>query len=139
VPAQRVYAGYLALQAVLGIGWWVLLATSTTVRSGFELMPERHAVMDAFVFADIAVVVVGSAVGAWAITRGSAWAVPIVWFTAGGIVYPTLYLLGWVSFTGVGSPLLAAMVAVSTLTLWVAFQVWRTSRPPPPPRRDRPF
>jgi hypothetical protein len=129
VPGKRVYAGYLALQAVLGVVWWITLAASGTVRSSFELMPEKHAVMDAFVFADIAVVVVGSAVGAWAIEREAPWAVPVVWFTAGGIVYPTLYLLGWVSFTGVGSPLLAAMVAVSTLTCWVAWQVWRGARP----------
>jgi hypothetical protein len=122
---RHVYAGYLAAQAVLGVVWWITLASSTTVRSSFELMADHHAVMDAFVFADVAVVVVGSAVSAWAIERGRPGAVPAVFFTAGGIVYPTLYLLGWVSFTGVGAPLLAAMVAVSTLTVWVAWQVWR--------------
>jgi len=122
---RHVFAGYLAAQAVLGVAWWITLASSGTVRGWFELMPDHHAVMDAFVFADVAVVVVGSAVSAVAVERGSSLAVPAVFFTAGGIVYPTLYLLGWVSFTGVGSPLLAAMVAVSTLTLWVALQVWR--------------
>jgi hypothetical protein len=128
VPGKRAYASYLLAQTLLGIVWWVTLATSTSVRSWFELMPEHHAVMDAFVFADLAVVVVGSALSAWAIEREVAWAVPMVAFTAGGIVYPTLYLLGWVSFTGVGSPLLAAMLAVSSLTSWVAFQIWRTRR-----------
>jgi len=122
---RHVFAGYLAAQAVLGVVWWITLASSGTVRAGFELMGDHHAVMDAFVFADVAVVVVGSAVSAAAIERGSAAAVPAVFFTAGGIVYPTLYLLGWVSFTGTGAPLLAAMFAVSTLTVWVAWQVWR--------------
>lgn len=125
MAGKRVYVGYLATQTVLGIGWWIALATSPSVRSWFELMAEHHAVMDAFVFADVAVVVVGSALSAWAIEREVAWAVPMVAFTAGGIVYPTLYLFGWVSFTTVGSPLLAAMIAVSTLTCWVAFQLWR--------------
>ena len=125
MAGKRVYVGYLAAQTVLGIGWWIALSTSTTVRSSFELMADHRAVMDAFVFADVAVVVLGSALSAWAIAREVAWAVPAVAFTAGGIVYPTLYLFGWVSFTTVGSPLLAAMIAVSTLTCWVAFQLWR--------------
>ena len=54
--------------------------------------------------------------------------VPVLAFTTGGIVYPTLYLLGWASFTGHGSPLLAAMVAVSTLTAWCCYQLWRGRR-----------
>jgi hypothetical protein len=106
MAGKQVYVGYLAAQAVLGVGWWVALATSPWVRSSFELMAEHHAVMDAFVFADMAVVVVGSALSAWALEREVAWAVPMVAFTAGGIVYPTLYLFGWVSFSSVGSPLL---------------------------------
>ena len=122
---KRVYAGYLALQAVLGIVWWITLAASPTVRGAIELMPSRHAVTDAFVFADIGVVVVGSALSAWGIEKEAAWSVPVLAFTTGGIVYPTLSLLGWASFTGHGSPLLAAMVAVSTLTVWCAWQVWR--------------
>jgi hypothetical protein len=128
LAGRRVYAGYLAAQAALGVIWWITLATSGTVRSWFELMPGNHAVMDAFVFADVGVVVVGSAVSAWAIERDAPWAVPAVAFTAGGIVYPTLYLVGWVGFTGEGSPLLAAMLATSTLTVWIAYQVWRARR-----------
>ena len=119
----------MAAQAVLGIAFWLTLAASTTVRSFLELMPERHAVMDAFVFADVSVVVVGSALSAWAIGSDKSCAVPVLCFTAGGIVYPTLYLLGWVSFTGVGAALLAGMVVVSTLTCWVAYQMWKMQRP----------
>ena len=55
-----------------------------------------------------------------------AWAVPIVAFTAGCVVYPTVYLVGWVSFSrGVGYAGLALMVGVSTLTCWLAYQVWQ--------------
>jgi len=128
VFGKRIYAGYLAIQAVLGVVWWITLAVSPWVRGRFELMPSQHAVVDAFVLADLAVVVVGSAVGAWAIERESDWAVPAVWFTTGGIVYPTLFLVAWVSLVGTGSGLLAAMVAVSTLTTWVAFQVTLATR-----------
>ena len=125
---KRIYAGYLAVQAVLGIVWWITLAASPTARGAIELMPSRHAVTDAFVFADIGVVVIGSALSAWGIEKEAAWSVPVLAFTTGGIVYPTLYLLGWASFTGHSSPLLAAMVAVSTLTAWCCYQLWRGRR-----------
>ncbi|MGZ4695569.1 MAG: hypothetical protein ACXWA3_18255 [Acidimicrobiales bacterium] len=125
---ERVYAGYLGLQAVLGCVQWLTFALSPTVRGWFELMPEKHAVVDAFVVADIGVVVLGSALSAWGIWTGKRWAVPIVMLTTGGIVYATLYLVGWVSFTGTGSVLLWMMLVVSTLTSWCAYQVWRLAR-----------
>jgi len=127
-PAERVYVGYLATQAVLGVLWWIALTGSTTVRGWFELFPGEHQVMDAFVFADVLVVVVGSGFGAWGLATGKRWTTAVLWFTAGGIVYPTLYLLGWLSFTSEGGLLLGAMVVVSTFTCWIAWQVWRARR-----------
>ena len=128
IRAERIYAGYLAVQAVMGVVLWVTWATSGTVRGWFELMPERHIVMDAFVLADLGLAVVGSALAAWGIASEKTWAVPVVAFTAGTVVYPTLYLVDWVAATGSGSLCLAVMVPVATLTTWIAFQVWRTSR-----------
>jgi hypothetical protein len=116
---ERVFAGYLAVQALAGVGWWVALALSPTVRSWFELAPGRPEVMDAFVVADAAVIA-GSALAARGLATGAAWAVPVVAFTAGGLVYPTLYLVGWVARTGAGGPTLAIMVPPSVLTCWVA-------------------
>lgn len=126
--ARRIYAGYLAVQAVAGVVLWAVFALSGTVRGWFELMPQRHAVMDAFVFADLLLVVGGSALGAWAVSSAKSWAVPVVAFTAGAIVYPTLYLVGWVSFTESGSLCLAIMVPASILTGWVSYQVWRSTQ-----------
>ena len=123
---ERIYAGYLALQAMLGIVFWIAVAGSSTVREVLELLPAEPAVTDAFVFGDV-LVVIGSAVAAWGIDRRASWGVPVAAFTAGGVVYPTLYLIGWVSFTGSGSgsACLAIMVPVSLLTLWVTYQAWR--------------
>ena len=126
--SERVYAIYLVAQAVCGVLLWVAFALLTGVRSWFELMPANHEVMDAFVFADLLVVVIGSSVSAWAIDTGRTWAVPVIAFTAGAIVYPTLYLIGWVSFAHSGSACLAVMVPTSTLTCWVAYQTWKASR-----------
>ena len=84
--------------------------------------------MDAFIFGDLVVIIVGSLLGAWAVRDRKAWALPIVAFTAGGLVYPTLYLLAWVSFTGKGAASLFAMVVPSTLTSWLAYQLFKSRR-----------
>ena len=125
---ERIYAGYFGLQAVLGCAQWSIFFLSPTVRGWFELMPTKHAVVDAFVVADLGVVILGSALSAWAVWTGKRWSVPVVMFTAGGIVYATLYLVGWVGFTGEGSVLLWMMLVVTTLTCWCAYQVWRLAR-----------
>ena len=127
-PAEKVYVGYLAAQAVLGVLWWLALTLSPTVRRWFELFPGEHEVMDAFVFADVLVVVVGSGFAAWGLAAGKRWTTAVLWFTAGGIVYPTLYLFGWLAFTSEGGLLLGAMVVVSTFTCWIAYHVWRVRR-----------
>lgn len=125
---ERLYATYLIAQAVAGVLLWLAFAALPTVRSSFELMPARHEVMDAFVFADFVVAIVGSSLSAWAIGAQKSWAVPMVAFTAGAMVYPTLYLIGWVSFAGTGSLCLAIMVPPATLTSWIAYQTWKASR-----------
>ena len=43
-------------------------------------------------------------------------------------MYPTLYLLAWVSFTGRGGASLFAMVLPSTLTSWLAYQLFKARR-----------
>ena len=125
----RISAAYLAVQAALGIVLWVGLAASATARSWFELVPDRPEVTDAFRFADLGLIVVGSALGAWAVASARPWATPVVAFTAGCVMYPTVYLVGWVSSTsGVGVVGLVVMVPVSICTCWVAFQTWRSDR-----------
>ena len=124
--AERIYAGYLAAQAVMGVVFWVTLLNVSEARSWLELMPERREVTDAFILAD-ALVIVGSTASAWAVATSKRWAVPVVAFTAGGVVYPTLFLVCWVAFTGVGAATLAVMVAPSTLTCWVGYQIWRAA------------
>lgn len=127
--AAHLYAGFLAAQAALGVVLWLALALSPTVRGWFELLPGHGEVTDAFVFADLGLIVVGSAAGAWGLGHDRDWTVPIVAFTAGAVVYPTLYLLCWVTVTGgQGVVGLGVMVATSILTCWIAFQTWRAGR-----------
>lgn len=125
---RRVYAGYFALQAVAGTGFWIVLALSPTVREVMEMWPAEHAVTDSFLLADIALGIVGSAVVATGLWRGARWAGPWSLFVAGGLVYATLYLVAWVGATGEGAGLLALMVVPSTLSTWSAWQATRLGR-----------
>jgi hypothetical protein len=126
VRPERVYAAFLVLQAAVGVVWWVGLSASATARSWFELDPDRPEVLDSLVLADVVVIIVGSLLGAWAVRAGAAWALPVVAFVAGGLVYVTLYLVIWVGATGEGALCFVVMVPSATLSTFVTHQLWRT-------------
>jgi len=126
--ARAVYAGYLALQAVGGVVLWLLIDGSSFVRSGFEIVPARHNVTNAFFLADV-VVIATSAASAWGLRAAKPWALAAAAFTAGGVVYPTAYLVQWAaSNDGGAAPALVVMLVVSALTLWVLQGAWRLER-----------
>ena len=126
--AARVYAGYFALQAVAGIGFWVAVATVPGIRKVFEMSTAQHAVTDSYLFADIAIGIIGSAVAAAGIASRRRWGSALALFVAGGMVYATIYLVGWVAFTGKRAGLLGLMVVPSTLSAFVAVSAWRLDR-----------
>jgi hypothetical protein len=126
--ATRVYAGYFALQAVGGIAFWVAVASVPSIRKVFEMSARQHAVTDSYLFADIAIGIIGSAVAAAGIASKRRWAAAVALFVAGGMVYATIYLVGWVAFTGKGAGLLALMVVPSTLSAFVAVSTYRLHR-----------
>jgi len=125
--SEPVYALYLLVQAVLGVVLWVAIATSPTVRSWFELVPAVHDVTNGFFLADMGVVL-ASGLSAWAISARSPLALPMAAFTAGGVVYPTLYLVAFTSSTGIAVGALALMIAVSTVTCWITYQLYLSRR-----------
>lgn len=130
MKTDRIFAGYFALQALTGVLLWtgLLLVGQGELRDAFELLAGVPAATDSFVFADLFAGVLGSAVAAWAIYRGTEWAPFVAAFTAGAMVYPTLYLVGWVAFVGTGAVALAAMAPAATVSCWVAYHVWRSAR-----------
>lgn len=126
--ATTAYVGYFGLQAVAGIGFWLAVAGIPAVRSVFEMSSAQHAVTSSYLFADIAIGIIGSAFAALGIWSRARWGGAVALFVAGGMVYATLYLVGWVAFTGDGGGLLALMVAPSTLSAFVATSAWRLRR-----------
>jgi hypothetical protein len=122
---RRVFAGYMGLQALVGVLFWTALVASPRIRSVFDLMPSHHEVTDAFFLADLLVGVVGSILGAWGLWTAARWTVPVLAFTTGGIVYPTLFLVCWVAMAGTGEACLAIMLPPSVLSTWVTWRTWR--------------
>jgi hypothetical protein len=118
-------AAALAAQGVLGAVWWCFLAFTPDIRHSFELVPERHQVLDAFFVADAVIFIGGSAVSAWAVRRRATWAAAVLLFTAGGTAYATLYLAQWVAVSGTGAAGLVPMAMATALTTAIAFDAWR--------------
>jgi hypothetical protein len=123
---DRLAAGYFAAQAGVGVLLWLAVAASGTVRGWVELVPERHAVVNAFVLPDLGLVVVASLATARALATGRPSAVPLAALTAGAVLYPTLYLLSFVAVTGgTGVVALAIMVPPAVLTCSIAWHLAR--------------
>jgi hypothetical protein len=55
---------------------------------------------------------------------------PVIAFTTGGIVYPTIMLATWVLMEDTGLATLVIMVPPSVISLYVTWWVWR-NRPAP--------
>lgn len=125
LPVELAAAGYFGLQAGLGVLLWVGVVTSDAVRSWLELVPAHREVTNAFFPADV-VVIVSSALAAWALWRGRPWAMVPVMFTLGGIVYPTAYLVGWrAAGEGTAAVALGIMLTASALSCGAALLAWR--------------
>lgn len=122
---RRVCAGYFGLQAVAGVVFWSLVAWVEPVRDLLTMSEAEHAVTDSYLFADVVLGIVGSAAAGLGLWTGRRWAPMLAVFVAGGMVYATLYLVGWVGFTGEGAALLGVMLVPSTLSTWFAYQATR--------------
>ena len=126
----RLSAAYLALQAALTVLWWAMLATAPSVRERFELLADHRPLLDAFVVADLVIFVAGSALGAWGLWHEARWAPAVVAFTAGGVLYATVVLAGFVGLRpagGGGGLGLVAMVAAAVVTAAIAVRAARTA------------
>lgn len=127
--SEELCSALMAGQAVVGLLLWWAYFSSPTVRSWFELTPGRREVTDGFFVADM-VIVGASVASAWAIRARRPWAVVAVAFTTGLILYPTAYLVAWVSSTdGAGVAGLWIMIPPALINPWVLARTWRTAHP----------
>jgi hypothetical protein len=124
----RISGVYLVLQGLTAGLWWLAMAASAPVRARFELSPADASVLNAYLFADLVVVVGASASSGFALLRGSRHATVLVAFTAGGVWYATLELAGWALDTGSGHLGLAVMTVAAIVTTLVCLLAMRELR-----------
>lgn len=125
VEERRVFALYFLAQAAVGLFFWFVVTGSDEGRRLFELVPGHPRVTDAFLWADL--LAVATSLGcAWGLSIGAHWVMPLVAFTTGCIVYPTVYLLAWVSTSAGGRHCLLIMVPPSVIGIWITHRLWRS-------------
>ncbi len=113
--ARQAAAGYLTLQAVAGLAWWLLLFVRPATRWWF--FPEELGNSTwAFAPPDLALFVLGSAVAGWAIGRGRRWATGLAWAVCGGTWYACLYCWGGGLLYGSGWLGVLLMTAAAAMT-----------------------
>ncbi len=125
-----IFAGIYLLQVATGIALWAATAAFPKVHESIDLVAGNHAVTDGFFVPDM-LIVLASAGTAWALLTHRPWAGAAAAFTAGAVLYPTLYLVGWILITSgaTGSVALAIMIPPALINAFVCVQVWRhTSR-----------
>jgi hypothetical protein len=99
---RRFAALWLWLQAAVIAAWWLCLWLWPGSRAPFVVGDWPEATLFAFWPADVAVLVVGSALAARAVQKGARQAPALVWALAGAAVYATLWCLGTNLATGSG-------------------------------------
>ncbi len=121
---RRSVALYYLLQGVVGVAFWVAVRGSDVGRKLFELLPGHARVTDAFLWADLAAIA-ATLVCAWAVERDHRLAGLASAFTAGCLVYPTLYLVAWAPTSPGAARCLAIMVPPALISSWLAVRVAR--------------
>ena len=119
----RVFAiGFLLLQGVGGLIWWVALAAWPEARTPFLAKDAPDSTLLAFVGADLLLYVGGSFASAWGLWARSPWGWPVLCIHTGATAYAGLYTLVLCCFSP-SSWLAGVMMAPSVVvTPWLAWE-----------------
>lgn len=111
---------YLFAQSALAAGWWALLVIRPESRTWFRPLDGPDVMLLAFWIADLACVVLGSAVAAWLVHRRDARRSTALAFLSGAMVYATLYCAALSIMTGEAWLGVALMLPATVVTLAIA-------------------
>lgn len=121
-------APYLALQGVLGLAWWGMLAAVPDTRRWFEPESGGPGIVT-FALADVSLYGVGSLAVAWLVRGGSRHSAAAAWALAGVVTYATLWCIQGVLVHGVPWFGAGGMTASAALTIVAAVVVGRAHDP----------
>lgn len=116
----RLFAGYLVLQGLAGAVWWICLVWIPSSRAYFAPEAPPGWTILSFWLADSLLFVVGSVLSGVLLLRGSPYARPLLWFTAGGVSYASLYCVGLSILTASVWLAAGAMLPAMCVTLWIS-------------------
>lgn len=97
------FAGlFFALQSAAFAAWWLYLWLFPASRSIFLPPGAAEIELLAFALPDLLVAALASAAAAISLAVGARWAVPLAWFSAGAVVYATVYCIAWAALRNGG-------------------------------------
>ena len=111
---------YLLAQSVLVAAWWLALVLKPETRDWFRPSTAPDEMLLSFWLADLACIVMGSALAAVFVRRRDPRRVPALWFIAGAMVYATLYCIAVTAMTGESALGVALMLPATVKTLAIA-------------------
>lgn len=117
---MRVFSGYMLLQGFAGASWWMCLVWIPSSRDYFTPQGAPDWTILSFWLADSLLFVVGSVLSGVFLLRGSSYARPVLWFTAGAVSYASLYCVGQSTLTGSAWLAAVAMLPAMCVTLWIS-------------------
>ncbi|QDT67207.1 hypothetical protein MalM25_01040 [Planctomycetes bacterium MalM25] len=120
MTTKRLVSTYCLAQAVAGGLWWWLVLARPEVREAFWSDSITESVLLSFAFADIPLLVIGSAILSHLVARGSKRAVPVAWIVAGSAVYAGLFCVGQLVTTGEAVAAVVAMGFAVIGSVWAA-------------------
>jgi hypothetical protein len=124
-PLRAAACIFLALEAALGAGWWILMAGSATARAALIPPEVPAAVWFAIAPADVVLYVVAAAASAWGLARRRRWAVPVLLIHTGAALYAGLWCWS-LAVSAQGPWLPAVLMATSMIALpLIARVAWK--------------
>lgn len=120
-PARRVAVPFFVLQAAGGAAWWAVLVAWPESRTHFKAAGAPDATLLAFAAPDLLLFVALSVACAVGLTRGAAWAWPLLCAHAGAAAYAALYCWGLFALTGDAGLGAALMTPSLVVPAWLAW------------------
>lgn len=139
MSVRRSASAYFILQGATVALWWLVLIIAPSSRTLFLADKAPETVLLAFWLPDLALLALGSAIGACLCLRDSGYTLAVLWFVCGTVSYSTLYCLALALMTdsawlGVALMLPAMLLSLAS-TFAVSpqgFRLFRQARPARP-------
>ncbi len=127
-PGRRLVSIYLLVQALAGIGWWLVLWLNPESREQFRPAGMGRDFILAFAIPDVVLFIGGALVGAGLFAINHTAARAVLWLTAGATLYAALLCLGF-AWRGPGFEVATVMMFAAAASIGVLAVTVRRDEP----------